>query len=232
MPSPPARCRWRCRYHDSVIKGVLIDWGGVLTTGLAEAIQDWIVADRIDASNYRDVMIGLISSAYDGGSANIVHALERGELPADEFERALAAQLRTIDGEPVVAAGILRRMFSGFRPVTEMSEMLRLAKSGGLRTCLVSNSWGNDYPREGWQEMFDAIVISAEVGMRKPEPGIFQHALGMVGLEAEECVFVDDIAANITAAQALGLNAIHHTDPAVTIEALETLVGLPLRRGA
>ncbi|MBO3745033.1 HAD family phosphatase [Streptosporangiaceae bacterium NEAU-GS5] len=215
-----------------VIKGVLIDWGGVLTTGLAEAIQDWIAADRIDASNYRTVMIELISQAYDGGSTNIVHALERGELPVAQFEQELAAQLRTLDGGPVVAEGILNRMFAGFRPVAEMSEMLRVAKGAGLRTCLVSNSWGNDYPREDWGEMFDAVVISSEVGMRKPEPGIFEHALGLVGLPAEECVFVDDIEANVTAAQSLGLTAIHHTDPVVTIGALEALVGRPLRRGA
>jgi putative hydrolase of the HAD superfamily len=215
-----------------VIKGVLIDWGGVLTTGLAEAIQDWVAADRIDASNYRTVMIELIAEAYDGGSMNIVHALERGEMPVDEFEQALAAKLRTVDGGPVAAAGILGRMFAGFQPVTEMAQMLRLAKSSGVRTCLISNSWGNDYARDDWPEMFDAIVISGEVGMRKPEPGIFHHALDLVGLDAGECVFVDDIEANITAARALGLTGIHHSDPAVTIDALEALVGVPLRRGA
>ena len=109
---------------------------------------------------------------------NLIHALERGEVAVAEFERALAARLRTLDGAPPVADGLLARMFAGFRPVEPMYDMLRAVRAAGLRTCLVSNSWGNDYPRDGWDELFDAVVISGEVGMRKPEPRIFQHALG------------------------------------------------------
>jgi putative hydrolase of the HAD superfamily len=215
-----------------VLKGVLIDWGGVLTTGLPEAIAAWIAADRIDGPHYRDVMIELVRQAYDGDvtggspAGNPVHALERGEVTVAEFERRLAARLLTLDGAAPVAEGLLGRMFAGFQPVPPMYDMLRAARAAGLATCLLSNSWGNAYPREGWDELFDGVVISGEVGMRKPEPGIFRHALGVIGLEAEECVFIDDIDANVAAARALGIVGIHHVEASATIAELERLLGV------
>jgi putative hydrolase of the HAD superfamily len=212
-----------------VLKGVLIDWGGVLTTSLTDSIAGWIAQDRIDASHYKDVMRDLVLHAYEGGAESSIHALERGEISATDFERDLAARLMTLDGVPPTAEGLLARMFLGFEPVEEMNEMLRRARAAGIRTCLLSNSWENDYPRDSWDGLFDAIVISGEVGMRKPEPRIFHHALDQVGLPAEECVFIDDIEANIAAAQTLGLVGIHHTDAFATIGELEGLFGLPLR---
>ncbi|MCC5579799.1 HAD family phosphatase [Microtetraspora sp. AC03309] len=213
-----------------MLKGVLIDWGGVLTTSLADSIAGWITEDRIDATHYKDVMRELILHAYEGGDGeSVIHALERGEISAPDFERDLAARLVTLDGVPPVAEGLLARMFVGFQPVEEMNEMLRLARTAGIRTCLVSNSWANDYPRHTWDGLFDEIVISGEVGMRKPEERIFHHALGLVGLPPEECVFIDDIEANITAARAIGLVGIHHRDAPATIGELEGLFGLSLR---
>ncbi|MFI6292994.1 HAD family hydrolase [Nonomuraea sp. NPDC050790] len=214
----------------SVITGVLIDWGGVLTTNLSAAIAKWIEADRIDGNHYREVMRELVDQAYNGQGENVVHALERGEISGAAFERDLAARLRTVDGLPPEAEGLLVRMFAAFDRVDVMYDMLRLAKKAGIRTCLLSNSWSDTYQRDGWDEVFDAVVISGEVGMRKPEPRIFQHALGLVGLPGGSCVFVDDIEANITAARGLGLTGIHHRDADTTIAELETLLRLPLRR--
>ncbi|OPG01972.1 MULTISPECIES: HAD family hydrolase [Microbispora] len=216
-----------------MLKGVLIDWGGVLTTSLAESIAEWIEADRIDPRHYREVMRALVTQAYRAGvepdGENPIHALERGEIPVLEFERALAARLVTLDGGPPEADGLLTRMFAGFRPVEEMNEMLRQARVAGLGTCLVSNSWGDHYSREGWEVLFDAVVISGEVGMRKPEERIFRHALGLLGLEPGQCVFVDDIEANILAARSIGLVGVHHSEPAATIAEMERLFGLSFR---
>ncbi|RCG27969.1 HAD family phosphatase [Sphaerisporangium album] len=214
-----------------MVKGVLIDWGGVLTTGLHEAITEWLTADGIDAAHYRDLMRDLVAHAYEGGAdgENPIHALERGEVDAATFERDLAARLLTLDGGPPVAEGLLARMFAGFRPVEPMYEMLRAARASGVATCLVSNSWGDHYLRDGWDVCFDAVVISGEVGMRKPEPRIFHHALGLVGLSPGDCVFIDDIEANIIAARALGMIGLHHRDPDATITTLETLSRLKLR---
>lgn len=213
-----------------MLTGVLIDWGGVLTTSLSDSIARWIAADRIDGDHYREVMRELVDHAYGGGGENAVHALERGEIDGAAFERDLAARLVTLDGVPPVAEGLLTRMFAGFERVDAMYDMLRDVRKNGVKTCLLSNSWSNEYPRDDWDELFDAVVISGEVGMRKPEPRIFHHALGQIGLPGEECVFIDDIEANILAARALGIAGIHHQDANSTITELESLLRLTLRR--
>ncbi|MFC4011507.1 HAD family hydrolase [Nonomuraea purpurea] len=214
-----------------MVTGVLIDWGGVLTTSLSDSIARWIAADRIDGDHYREVMRELIDHAYrEGNGENAIHALERGEIDGPSFERDLAARLLTLDGAPPVAEGLLERMFAGFERVDAMYDMLRDVRVNGVKTCLVSNSWSNTYPRDDWDEVFDAVVISGEVGMRKPEARIFHHALDRIGLAGEECVFVDDIEANILAARALGIAGIHHRDADTTIAELESLLRLTLRR--
>jgi HAD superfamily hydrolase (TIGR01509 family) len=91
-----------------------------------------------------------------------------------------------------------------------MTSLVTRARAAGIRTALLSNSWGNDYDRSDWHEMFDAVVISGEVGMRKPEPEIFELILHRIGLPADECVFIDDMAHNIVAAQQAGLAGIVH----------------------
>ncbi|GAA2992595.1 HAD family phosphatase [Streptosporangium longisporum] len=214
-----------------MLKGVLIDWGGVLTVGLSQAVAEWIVDERLDATHYRQVMNELISHAYEGSGngENAIHALERGEMSGLDFERHLADRLVTTDGVPPEAEGLLSRMFSRFHRVEPMYEMLRAVRAAGLRTCLLSNSWANEYPREGWDDVFDEVVISGEIGMRKPEPRIFEHALGRIGLAGEECVFVDDIETNIEAARRLGIVGVHHREPDLTIAELERLLRIPLR---
>ncbi|NUR85483.1 MAG: HAD family phosphatase [Nonomuraea sp.] len=214
-----------------MVAGILIDWGGVLTTSLTDSIARWIAADRIDGPHYREVMRELIDHAYRGDNGeNIIHALERGELDGEVFERDLAARLLTVDGVPPVAEGLLTRMFAEFARVDTMYDMLRDVRKNGVKTCLLSNSWSNSYPRHEWDGLFDDIVISGEVGMRKPEERIFRHALDRLGLPGEECVFIDDIEANIQAAGALGIIGIHHRDADTTITELESVLGLPLRR--
>ena len=109
---------------------------------------------------------------------NPVAALERGEIEVPHFEEQLAARLTEVTGHPVEAVGLLQRMFDQFEHAPAMSALVLRATRAGLRTGLLSNSWGNEYPREGWDQMFDAVVISGEVGMRKPEPQIYRHVLG------------------------------------------------------
>jgi epoxide hydrolase-like predicted phosphatase len=110
--------------------------------------------------------------------------------------------------------------------------VLRQAKAAGLSTALLSNSWGLDYPREQWDELFDVVVISGEVGMRKPEARIYQLAAERLGVAPEACVFVDDLAPNIRGAQAVGMVGVHHVTPQQTIEELEALLGITLRANA
>ncbi|MBE1531376.1 HAD family hydrolase [Actinomadura algeriensis] len=209
------------------VKAVITDWGGVLTSPLNDAIATWLAADRIDAERYRTVMRAWVEQAYDGGGLNPIHGLEDGTLDPAEFERLLAAELLTVEGEAVAAAGLIARMFGAFSPVEPMYEALRAARTVGTRTALLSNSWGNEYPRDLFADLFDAVVISCEVGMRKPDERIFRHALDLLDLDAAECVFIDDIEHNIKAAEALGIHGILHTEPETTITELRNLNLLP-----
>ncbi|MFC5180054.1 HAD family hydrolase [Actinomadura harenae] len=208
-------------------RAVITDWGGVLTSPLDRAVNAWLDADRIDVDGYRTVMRAWVGQAYDGVGQNPIHGLEDGSLAPAEFERLLAAELRTVDGGPVPAPGLIERMFAEFAPVEEMYALLREVREGGARTALLSNSWGNAYPRERWAGLFDAVVISSEVGLRKPDEAIFRHAVDLLGLAPDECVFIDDIVHNTRAAEALGMHGVHHTTAGGTRAALASLGLLP-----
>ena len=227
------------------LRGVITDWGGVLTPPIQTTERASIEADGIDWEAYVAEMrpweftaIGEVPPAVTAQSAvagvmdaasNPVHALERGECSAEEFEKILAAQLLTTDGRPVVAEGLLKRMFAASVPVPAMYGMIRKLRGAGYSTALLSNSWGADeYPRADFPGLFDTVVISGEVGMRKPEPEIFRHAAATLGLEPGECVFIDDVEKNIAAAVACGMIGVHHTDPAATAAALTEILGITL----
>jgi len=212
-------------------RGVITDWGGVLTTPLLAAVRAWVEAEDIDWDSYRAVMREWVyHQAYGAdGVENPVHALERGECPAAEFERILAARLIRTDGGPVAAEGLLRRMFTASVPVPAMYRIIRALRSAGFSTALLSNSWGSEgYPRADFPGLFDTVVISGEVGLRKPEKDIFLLAAQALGLTPEECVFIDDISENVAAAVACGMTGVLHSDPAATAAALEDLLGVPL----
>jgi putative hydrolase of the HAD superfamily len=109
-----------------------------------------------------------------------------------------------------------------------MNELVRRARARGVRTALLSNSWGNAYPMDLWHEQFDVIVISGEVGMRKPERRIFEHTCGLLGLAPQECVFVDDMLHNVEAAFEVGMVGLRHVDVGGTRSELERLLGVDL----
>ena len=203
---------------DGTRRGVISDWGGVLTPPLLDGIRAWLAADRIDAAHYYEVT----APYFDGSMAdgNPVHALERGEVDTGSFERDLASLLRSTHGGPVPAEGLIDRMFASFVPVHAMYEALRDVRRSGARTALLSNSWGNGYPREHFSDTFDEVVISGEVGMRKPEPRIYLLTCQRIGLRPQECVFIDDLERNVRAAEELGMTGILHTDVATTTREL------------
>jgi len=222
------------------LSAVIIDWGGVLTQPIGDTVRDWIAADQIDWDTYLAVVGPWLSDAYDTAWApdgtplraspradaliNPVHALERGECTVAEFERLLAARLVRTDGKSVPADGLLSRMLSASVPDPAMYQLIRDLRARGVRTALLSNSWGSGgYPREDFPDLFDAVVISGEVGMRKPEPRIFHHAAQLLDSVPAECVFVDDLEANVRAAVGCGMTGVHHTDPAYTQQRLTEL---------
>ena len=119
--------------------------------------------------------------------------------------------------------GLLKRLFMHFTHAQDMNALVRRARSAGIATALLSNSWGNTYPEHLFDGMFDVVVISGEVGMRKPEERIFRYTLDKLGLAAEQCAFVDDLRHNVDAAISLGLVGIHHVSYDQTAMELEAL---------
>jgi epoxide hydrolase-like predicted phosphatase len=86
-----------------------------------------------------------------------------------------------------------------------------------------------DYPREEWDELFDAVVISGEVGMRKPEPAIYRYAADKLQVDPAECVFVDDLGPNVKGAVAVGMVGVKFVSAEQAVEELEALFGFALR---
>ncbi|HST63917.1 MAG TPA: HAD family phosphatase [Mycobacteriales bacterium] len=210
------------------LRGLLVDYGGVLTNPLSEFIGNWVRTDGVDPDRFAELMRRWLGP---GAERNPIHDLETGTMDAAEFERLLAVELAT-DADPAQArrtAGMLTRMFSGMRVEPSMLGVLRTARAAGLRTGLLSNSWGLDYERDGWDTLFDAVVISGEVGLRKPDPAIYALAAERMELPPEQIVFVDDLRPNVRAAVAVGMVGVEHVDVSTTVDELEILLGRPLR---
>jgi epoxide hydrolase-like predicted phosphatase len=199
-------------------RGLLIDWGGVLTSSLFESFrafceQEGIAPDSV-AQSFRS----------DPDSRELLIGLETGKLPEEEFEPKFAAMI----GVP--ATGLIDRLFARSSPDEPMLAAVRRARAEGVRTGLISNSWGTGrYPRPLLSELFDGIVISGEVGIRKPAPKIYALGAESVGLDAGACVFVDDLEFNLRPAEDLGMATVHHVDSERTISELERLLGVGLR---
>jgi len=190
------------------VEAVVFDYGGVMTNPIRSIVGAWIERDGIDPASFSDAMREWLgSSAADG---NPVHLLETGEMPIEEFDRHLAERLRTIDGAPVEASGLSSSLFSGMHPDESMFELVADLRAMGIPVGLLSNSWGNGYPRERLDAAFDLVVISGEVGMRKPNLDIYEYCLAGLGINAASTVFVDDAVQNVDGALRSGMRAIRH----------------------
>jgi putative hydrolase of the HAD superfamily len=111
-----------------------------------------------------------------------------------------------------------------------MVDAVRSARDAGVRTALVSNSWGvHRYPHEMFGELFDGVVISGEEGIRKPSRRMYELGAERAGAPAESCVYVDDLPFNLVPAEKLGMATVHHTSAETTIPELERLLGIPLQ---
>lgn len=206
----------------SDVAAVVFDYGGVLTTPVKYSIDAWIAADVIDPASFsRTLKAWLARDAADGTP---IHRLETGELDVTEFEALLAAELTTLDGTAVDPVGVVGRLFAAMQPEPAMFALAEELREAGLRVALLSNSWGNTYPRDRIDALFDPVVISGEVRLRKPQASIYELILQRLALPAERVVFVDDAEPNVMGARAVGMRALKHTDAASTRAALAELV--------
>jgi epoxide hydrolase-like predicted phosphatase len=204
------------------IDAVLFDYGGVLTNPVKQSIAGWLASDAIEPDSLSRTLRAWLSRNAEDGTP--VHRLETGELTVAEFEALLAAELRTTDGRPAVADGILRRLFAGMQPDPAMFALAEELRATGLKVGLLSNSWGNTYPRARIDALLDPVVISGEVGLRKPHPAIYELALDRLGVPAHRVLFIDDAEPNVLGARKVGLQALLHIDHPSTRAALAELV--------
>jgi epoxide hydrolase-like predicted phosphatase len=194
--------------------GLLVDFGGVLTSSVWDSFADFCR----DKGLAEDSMRRLFRE--DPAALAELRELETGRIEEHEFERRFAERLGLDD-----AADLIDSMFRGMKPSEPMVAAVRAARDSGIRTGLLSNSWSTShYDRALLAELFDAVVISAEVGLHKPQPEIYLLASKRLGVEPEQCVFIDDLRENCAGAEAVGMSAILHRDVATSVARLEELL--------
>jgi putative hydrolase of the HAD superfamily len=197
--------------------GLLIDWGGVLTTDLFASFASFCEAEGLEAAKVRDLF------RTDEAARDLLVDFECGRVDEPEFERRFAPMLG------VGHDGLVDRMFSGSGPDAAMLAAVKAARDGGIRTGLISNSWGvHRYPKDLMDDLFDGVVISGIVGIRKPAPEIYAMGTEAIDLPPSQCVFVDDLGFNLKPAKELGMATILHTGAEATIAQLEDLLGVAL----
>jgi epoxide hydrolase-like predicted phosphatase len=208
-------------------KALLVDWGGVLTTPILESFAAFVKEHGIDP----EVLPNLFKDAY-GDSADPDHpvlAIETGRMSEEDFGRVLAERLSEGLETPLDPEGIKEKLFATIKPDERMIDAVRAIHKAGFRTGLVSNSWGgSSYAADLLGDLFDDVVVSGRVGLRKPDPEIYRLAAKLVDVQPEDCVFVDDISANVKGAEAVGMTALLHRTADATLPELERLFSVSL----
>jgi putative hydrolase of the HAD superfamily len=209
-----------------VIKALICDFGGVLTSPLAEGFHAYE-----EESGVTTEQLGLaMAAAMEQHGENPLFALERGEISEEEFGRRLAAHL-----EPGFDLARLRELyFERLRPNRPMIDYVGELRSRGMRTALCTNNvreweplWRAKLPE--LDEVFEVVVDSGFVGTRKPEGRIYELTLERLGggLQFEDCVFVDDLEHNCDAARELGMSAVRFENASQAIAELKGMLDKP-----
>jgi epoxide hydrolase-like predicted phosphatase len=206
-------------------RGLVVDFGGVLTSSVGDSFKAFCEREGID----HEVLKNLVRSAYGVGTEPdaLVSMIETGRIEQGEFELRMGALLSEGLDHPIETEGLLSRMLADLHLDMPMVEAVRDIHRAGVPTALLSNSWGVEYyPRDLLGELFDQVVISGEVGLRKPDRAVFLLVAERLGLPPHRCVFVDDTKGNVEAAEAVGMRGIVHQQAEVTIGELRRLLGV------
>lgn len=202
----------------SSITTVISDFGGVLTTPL---VQSFVAVQDETGISFEELAkaMGRIEEA-DG--AHPLYELEKGNLSEVDFLRKLGDELEPALGHRPELHRFSEIYFDALHPNAPMIDLMREVKQAGHRMGLLTNNvreweplWRAMLPVD---EIFEVVVDSGFVGLRKPDPAIYELTLERLdGAPAEECLFIDDVDVNCAAARELGMSAIHyqHNDQAI-----------------
>jgi epoxide hydrolase-like predicted phosphatase len=201
------------------VRGLIVDFGGVLTTNVFDSFRAFGEAEGLDPLTVKRAF------REDPEALGLLRELERGDIAVEDFEPRFGERIGVTRTD-----GLVGRMFGGVGPDERMLDAVRRAGEAGICTGLISNSWGAglSYDMSLLDELFEAIVISGDVGMHKPEPAIYMLGAERLGLRPEECVFVDDLRENCQGAEEVGMTAVLHRGADKTLPVLEKLLGVPL----
>jgi putative hydrolase of the HAD superfamily len=209
----------------TTIRAVVSDFGGVLTSPLLDAFGAFQKDSGVSAAAIGAAMGA--AAAADG--RHPLFELEKGRITEAAFLAQLEAGLEAHLGRPVSLDGFGARLFAALEPNEPLFAYYRDLLGRGVRMAMLTNNvreweqrWRALLPVD---EVFELVVDSAFVGMRKPEPEIYALTLERLGLPAGACAFVDDLEINVDAARAAGMHGIHHRDTDATIAELEQLLG-------
>jgi epoxide hydrolase-like predicted phosphatase len=197
---------------------LILDFGGVVTTDLFAELSAFCVREGLDPGAFARVLFD------DAEGRKAFESVEAGKIPQRDYE-VIVGRLLGVDDH-----GLLTRALGGLRPRPEVLDLIERSRAAGIRVGLLSNSWGEgEYdPYAGYDldSMFDAVVISGDTGTRKPDAAIYLIATDELGVPPRECVIADDTAANLPAAEELGMATVHFTDAAKGISEISRLLGL------
>jgi putative hydrolase of the HAD superfamily len=213
-------------------RAVLWDFGGVLTDSPFEAFRRFEQARGLPQDFLRSVNAR-------NPDDNAWARYERSELSLAQFDVAFAAETAAA-GHRVGGAEVVRLLYGAVRPA--MVEALRRVGEHYVTACLTNNvktgsSHGLPTTDDRAQEvgrvlaMFDHVIESSKVGVRKPEPRFYQLALDALGIQAHQAVYLDDLGINLKPAKSMGMTTIKVVDAQQTLAELEALLAMPLRAG-
>ncbi|SRR6266568_6180454 len=197
-------------------RGLILDFGGVVTTRMRANGEAFEASEGLAAGAYFDAL----ERNPDG--VRVYSALEVGEATQTDWNRIIGGILG-VDPD-----NLMERALGHLQLEPEIVEVVVSARGAGIKTAMLSNSFGIEpfdvYAKLGAYDLFDVVVLSEVERVRKPSSAIYKRALELLKLDGEECVFVDDHAANLPPAEALGMTTIHHTDPEVTAARLRAML--------
>ncbi len=211
------------------IRAVLWDFGGVMTESPFLAFQRFEQDRGLPAGFLR----GINARNHDH---NAWARFERSELSPQQFDEAFAAETRAA-GHEVRGLEIIDLLYGEVRPA--MVAALRGCKGHFVNACVTNNvnagpgrGFDRDPGRAGeWRgilDLFDVVIESSRIGIRKPEPRFFERACEQLGIVAAQAVYLDDLGTNLKPARAMGMHTIKVDDPMIAIGELESILEIRL----